>query len=184
MPPAPAPGAPAPGAPTPDAPTPDAAPHDPAPHDAAAASGGAGDAPRPSRLLLAALALGLLASVVLALLPGEDALFPALVALGRDVTAHDGETLRREHDGWYARLLPVYSAIEASQLAPDEPLLLVTEGIPPWFVAARFPSLRVFASSPELRAELDAERRPYHVLTLTNAEPLRWTLLPGDAAPR
>ncbi|HTE04750.1 MAG TPA: hypothetical protein VK824_01040 [Planctomycetota bacterium] len=138
--------------------------------------------PRPCRALTAALALGLAASIALALLPGPTALFPALTDLARDVAAHDSESLRREHDGWYARLLPVYEAVAA--LPEDEPLLVAHDQVPPFFVAARFPARRVFAASDALRAELDAHHQPYHVLTLANGDPLRWTLLPGDEAGR
>ncbi len=135
--------------------------------------------PPPHPALVAALGLGLLASIVIALRPGPTALFPALTTLVADVAAHDSETLRREHDGWYARLLPVYTAIEA--LPADDAILLSTHGVPTPFVAARFPGRRVFADSDALRAELTAQQQSFHLLTLTNGDPLGWTLVPGGS---
>jgi hypothetical protein len=140
------------------------------------------DTPSAPPALLAILALGLLVSVAIALWPSGPALLPALATLARDVATHDSETLRREHDGWYARLLPAYAAVEA--LPAGEPLLLTTQGVPPFFVAARFPERRVFADSDALRAELAAQGRRYHVLRLQNADPLRWTLETSGEAPR
>jgi hypothetical protein len=153
-----------------------------------------------SRLLAAGLALAAALNVGLALWPrsrapdaaggtrahGElsdpavsGALFPALAALWRDVRTHDSEALRREYDGWYARLLPVYAAIEA-QVPPRAALLLSTQAVPPWFVVARFPERSFYDDDPALPEERLAELRARHgavyALALANGEPLLWSL--------
>jgi hypothetical protein len=137
--------------------------------------------PRRTHGVAVVLALALLASIALALRPGPAALFPTLAALWRDVRAHDVDALRLAHDGIYARLAPVYAAIEA-QVPADEPLVVRTRGVPPWFVAARFPQRAIYVNDAELLEGWRARKRRYWVLELQDADPLVWSLQPSRPA--
>jgi len=126
---------------------------------------------RPGRFLAVLLALSLVATLVLS---GGDTV-RALVDTWREVRAHDSETLRLRHHGWYARLTEVFAAIER-EVPPDEAIMLDHGSVPAWFVAAYHPRRAVWRHSDELVAEWTAAGRSWWALQLREAEPLRWSL--------
>jgi hypothetical protein len=126
---------------------------------------------RPGRLLAGLLAVSLLATLVLS--GGDTA--RALIDTLREVRAHDSETLRLRHHGWYARLTEVFAAIER-EVPADEPIVLDHGRVPAWFVAAYHPRRAIWLHSDELVAEWTAAGRSWWALQLREGEPLRWSL--------